>query len=142
MSGTYTQSTSGETCTFQASRVGGETQKAAQRKSKGGETGIEKEACGNVEKELRSAKKIERQIASLSKSPEDQIKRCNLATQAYNGLEQISAAHCPKQRSTLKQTMTKMYNTLCTEREFDDLQREINLRRYNRNLTGGGGVRG
>jgi conjugal transfer/entry exclusion protein len=112
------------------------------QRKKSGETGIEKEACANVEQELRSAKKIERQIASLSKSPEDQIKRCTLATQAHNNLEQISAAQCPKQRTTLKQTMTKMYNALCTEKEFDDLQREINVRRYNRNLTGGGGVRG
>jgi len=135
MAGTYSQSANGETCTWFANKTGSGPSKAIAKKPADDPNS---EACRNVRQAISTAAKVKTRIARLSKSAKDQLRRCSFATDGYNDLEQISAAHCPSQRSSLKSAMAQMNNLLCTQREYESYQRQL----YQKDGPIGGGVRG
>lgn len=136
MSGKYTQSVTGETCSWYASRTGGGVPGRQATKPAGDPNG---EACQNVQETIDAARKVEAQIKRLAKSPKEQLRGCTMATDGYNDLEQIVAAHCPPKKAQLRAAMARMNGLLCSRQEYESYRNRL----YRRDTpSGDGGVRG
>jgi hypothetical protein len=133
MSGTYSQTANGETCSWYASKRGGDLRQARKPADD-----PDSEACRNVQQTIDAARKVEIRIKRLANTVKEQLQRCAIATDGYNDLEQIAAAHCPPKKAQLRAAMARMNRLLCSRQEYESYRNML----YQRDTPSGGGVRG
>jgi hypothetical protein len=102
-----------------------------------GRNGEEAEACKNVEAEIATAEAVRKRIEGFGTAATLQIQRCELASTAFDKLENISGAHCPSRKTVLDSAMKTIGQLMCTQEEYNRYQDQIrNPTKYQDNTLG------